>query len=74
MPAELVERIDAHLGEPASIVAMAAKADRKSGCVTLMLPPETIELIDAFRAARGIKTRREAIVRLIEDGLRSKLS
>ena len=56
-------------GAPFSLVA-----DRKSGRVTLLLPQETIELLDAFRAALGLKTRAEAIIRLIEDGLRAKLS
>jgi metal-responsive CopG/Arc/MetJ family transcriptional regulator len=75
MPAALLERIDAHrFGEPASLVATVAGSDRKSGGVTLMLPEETIELVDAFREAIGLKSRGAAIIRLVEDGLRAKLS
>jgi Ribbon-helix-helix protein, copG family len=70
-----VERIDAHIaGVPASLADMFANADRRSGSVTLMLPQETIEAVDAFRAALGLKSRAEAIRRLLEDGLRAKLS
>jgi metal-responsive CopG/Arc/MetJ family transcriptional regulator len=75
MPAELIERIDAHVaGEPASLVAMVASSGRKSGRVILQLPKETIKLIDDFRAAHGVKSRGAAIVRLVEAGLRDKLS
>ena len=74
LPSELIERIDAYRGAPHDLVATVAKADRKPGRVIVSLPQETIELLDAFRAALGLKTRAEAIIRLIEDGLRAKLS
>jgi metal-responsive CopG/Arc/MetJ family transcriptional regulator len=75
MPAALLERIDAHVaGEPASLAAMVASSDCQSGRVTLMLPEDTIELVDAFREAIGLKSRGAAIIRLVEDGLRAKLS
>jgi hypothetical protein len=44
----------------------------KSGQVTLLLPQETIELIDAFRVALGLKSRTEVIIRLSEDGIEVK--
>ena len=56
-------------GAPFSLVA-----DRKSGRVTLLLPQETMELRDAFRAGLGLKSRAEAARRLVEDGLRAKRS
>jgi metal-responsive CopG/Arc/MetJ family transcriptional regulator len=74
LPSELVERIDAHRGEPFSLADMAASSDRKSGSITLLLPEETIEMLDAFREAVGLKTRRQAIIRLIEDGLNANAS
>ena len=73
MPPHLIERIDALCrNAPNNPFPMIASSNRLSGRVALMLSEETLEEIDEFRAASGLKSRSAAIRRLIEDALRIK--
>jgi hypothetical protein len=78
MPSELIERIDARrfgeLDDPVAAVNQTLVCIPTHTKVTLLLSPETIEMLDAFRAARGVKTRADAIIRLLESGLEANAS
>jgi metal-responsive CopG/Arc/MetJ family transcriptional regulator len=67
MPSHLIERIDAYCGAP-----MVAQANRTSKRVSVFVPQEFIEDVDALRAALGLRSRPEAVRQLIEDGLKAK--
>lgn len=67
MPSHLIERIEAYRGAP-----MAAQANRASKRVSVFVPQECIEEVDALRAALGLRSRAEAVRQLIEDGLKAK--